>query len=62
MPLMTAPPRRRCINYKQVEAPIFYKMEKKMCEDMGLTISALHKTALKRLWNARQNKYELELV
>ena len=62
MPVLKAPPTRRCINYKKIEAPVFNKMESKLCEEMGLTISDLHKIAIKRLWNARQNKYELELV
>ena len=62
MTLLKAAPKRRCINYKGIEAPIFNKMESKLCEEMGITISELHKTAIRRLWNARQNKYELELV
>ena len=62
MTLLKAAPKRRCINYKSIEAPVFNKMENKLCEEMGITISELHKTAIRRLWNARQNKYELELV
>ena len=62
MPVLGAPPARRCINYKKIEAQVFSKIENKLCGEMVLTISDLHKTAIKRLWNARQNKHELELV
>ena len=62
MTLLKAAPKRRCINYKSIERPVFNKMESILCEEMGITISELHKTAIRRLWNARQNKYELELV
>ena len=47
-------PQTRCINYKKVEAPFFFKVEKKLCEDMGLTVSELHKTAIRKLYNDRQ--------
>ena len=54
--------RRRCINYKQREAPVLFKMEEKMCDEMGLTISELHKQAVRKWFNERQNAKVLELV
>ena len=62
MTLLKTAPTRRCINYKRIEAPVFNKMENKLCEEMGITVSELHKTAIRRLWNSRQNKFELEMM
>ena len=50
-------PGRRCINYKAKEKEVFWKIEKQMCNDMGLTISELHKTAIRHLWNTQQELY-----
>ena len=47
-------PTRRCINYKKVEAPFFHKVEKKLSEEMGMTVSEVHKTAIRKLYNDRQ--------
>ena len=58
MSIMKPVPQRRCINYKKVEAPVYYKMETKLCEELGITYSELHKQSVRRLFNARQ----LELV
>ena len=54
MAFQTPIPQRRCINYRKIEAPYFYKVEKKLCEEMGLGISDLHKTAIRKLYNDRQ--------
>ncbi len=58
MSFMKPIPQRRCINYKKIEAPVFYKMETQLCEEPGITYSELHKQSVRRLFNARQ----LELV
>ena len=55
-------PTQRCINYKKVEAPVYYKMETKLCEELGITYSELHKQSVRRLFNARQSAQQLELV
>ena len=55
-------PQRRCINYKKVEAPVYYKMETKLCEELGITYSELHKQSVRRLFNSRQNALQLELI
>ena len=56
MPILKAPPTTRCINYAKNERTIFYKIEETMCKEMGLKISELHKEAIRRMWNARQNQ------
>ena len=44
------------MSYKQREAPIYLPMENKLCEEMGLTRSDLHKTAIRFLNNSRQQQ------
>lgn len=44
-------PQRRCINYRKIEAPVFYEMETKLCEKLGCTYSELHKKAVRKLSN-----------
>ena len=62
MSIMKPVPQRRCINYKKVEAPVYYKMETKLCEELGITYSELHKQSVRRLFNSRLNAQQLELV
>ena len=52
-------PRQRCINYKRIEAPFFHKIETKLQQDLGMGVSDVHKTALRKLYNDR---YLLEMV
>ena len=47
-------PQTRCICYKKNEAPFFHKVEKKLCSDLGLSISDLHKIAIRKLYQDRQ--------
>ena len=47
-------PRQRCINYKEIERPYFYNIETKLCSDLGLTVSELHKTAIRKLYTDRE--------
>ena len=47
-------PTQRCINYKKIEAPFFNKIENKLCSDLGLTVSELHKTAIRKLYTDRE--------
>ena len=49
------------ITYKKREVPILIPIERQLCKEMGLTRSDLHKNAIKRLWNSRQEK-QLKLV
>ena len=49
------------ITYKKREVPILIPIEQQLCKEMGLTRSDLHKNAIKRLWNSRQEK-QLQLV
>ena len=44
------------ITYKKREVPILIPIERQLCKEMGLTRSDLHKNAIKRLWNSRQEK------
>ena len=44
--------RQRCINYKEVEAPFFTKIEDRMCLEYGMSISQLHKEAIRQMWNS----------
>ena len=62
MSIMKPVPQKRCINYKKVEAPVYYKMETKLCEELGITYSELHKQSVRRMFNARQSAQQLELV
>ena len=52
--MQRAIPRQRCINYKKIEAPYFNKIENKLCSDLGLTVSELHKTAIRKLYTDRE--------
>ena len=52
-------PRQRCINYKKNEASFYNKIENKLCLDLGLSISDLHKKAIRKLYADRE---VLELV
>ena len=61
MPIVKPTPRRRCINYKKRVAPVITRMEEKLCDEMGLTISELHIEGIKRIWNTRQNFEQLQL-
>ena len=47
-------PTQRCINYKKSEAPFFNKIENKLCLDFGLSISDLHKKAIRKLYVDRE--------
>ena len=47
-------PQRRCISYKKNEALFFQRVEKKLCDDLGMTESELYKTAVRKLFNDRQ--------
>lgn len=47
-------PRQRCINYKKNEAPFYHKIENKLCMDLGLSISDLHKKAIRKLYADRE--------
>ena len=44
------------MSYKQREAPIYIPMEQKLCEEMALTRSDVHKTAIRFLYNSRQQQ------
>ncbi len=51
MPIFKSPPQRRCINYKRREAPVFAKMEERLCDEFGYTISELHKVSIREKFN-----------
>lgn len=59
-------PRQRCINYKQREAPYFQKIEERLCEEFGYSISQLHKESIREKfnnWMGQQVKQkELEMI
>ena len=61
MPIVKPIPRRRCINYKKRVAPVITRMEEKLCDEMGLTISELHVEGIRRMWNTRQTFEQLQL-
>ena len=54
MVMTRAIPRQRCINYKKSEAPFYHKIENKLCLDLGLSISELHKKAIRKLYADRE--------
>ena len=42
------------MTYTKREAPILVPIEHKLCSELGLDRSELHKTAIKGFWNRRQ--------
>jgi len=42
------------MTYTKREAPILVPIERKLCSELGLDRSELHKTAIKEFWNRRQ--------
>ena len=42
------------MTYSKREAPVLVPIEYQLCEELGLDRSALHKRAVKDLWNRRQ--------
>ena len=54
-------PNQRHITYKRREVPVYIPIEEKLMNEMGLTISDLHKEGVKALWNSRQRD-KLQLV
>ena len=42
------------MTYTKREAPILVPIEHKLCSELGLDRSELHKTAIKEFWNRRQ--------
>ena len=42
------------MTYTKREAPILVPIEYKLCSELGLDRSELHKTAIKEFWNRRQ--------
>ena len=54
-------PNQRHITYKRREVPVYIQIEEKLMDEMGLTISDLHKEGVKALWNSRQRD-KLQLV
>ena len=42
------------MTYAKREAPILVPIEHKLCAEMGLGRSELHKTAIKEFWSRRQ--------
>ena len=52
--MQRAIPRQRFINYKKAEAPFYHKIENKLCLDLGLSISELHKKAIRKLYADRE--------
>ena len=43
------------MTYTKREAPILVPIEHKLCSELGLDRSELHKTAIKGFWNRRLN-------
>ena len=61
MPIVKPIQRRRCINYKKRVAPVITRMEEKLCDEMGLTISEVHIEGIGRMGNTRQTFEQLQL-
>ena len=54
MPMMKPIPRKFNCTYKVNEAALLVPIEFKLMKELGLTRADLHKTAIKELYNRRQ--------
>ena len=55
-------PRKRCINYKAVEAKAYKQMTDELQEELGLTFSGLSKHLIRKEYQYRKNSDVLEMV
>ena len=55
-------PRKRCINYKAVEAKAYKQMTDELQEELGLTFSGLNKHLIRKEYQYRKNSDVLGMV
>ena len=61
MSIETPIKQQKHVCYKKKEVKIYKEMEDKLCDELGLTYSDLHKKGARHLWNERQSQKSLFL-